>query len=349
MENSNKKVSIIIPCYNVEAYIERCIKSLIGQTIGVQNLELIFVNDASTDGTFQILEKYESRYPDSIILINNEINRKQGYARNIGMKYATGECIGFVDGDDWVDETMFLKMYHAIMEYDCDVAECEHLRTSSERKVQKELGDDFVYTVSDRETREALLVDMMNCAYICKKVYRREFLVSVKVEFPDDLIYEDEFFASIIFLYVKRYYYMPEILYYYYINPSSTTLSGTSVMKEFDTLKIEMSILDEMMKRNFYNEYRDYCEYRFIAKYYIQCLIRVFRKMKEPTSEIVEIISVMQLTVKNIFPDYNKNTYLSNSGQGGWKGFLKSVEKKITLDNIIEFQKQALHIFEVTG
>lgn len=349
MENSNKKVSIIIPCYNVEAYIERCIKSLICQTIGVQNLELIFVNDASTDGTLHILERYERQFPDSIILINNEINRKQGYARNIGMKYATGECIGFVDGDDWVDETMFLKMYHAIMEYDCDVAECEHLRTDSERKVQKEPGDDFVYTVSDKGTREALLIDVMNCAYICKKLYRREFLVSVNVEFPDDLIYEDEFFASIVFLYVKKYYYTPEILYYYYINPSSTTLSGTSVMKEFDTLKIEMNILNEMIKRNLCNEYRDYCEYRFISKYYIQCLIRVFRKMKDPTTEIIEIISIMQMTIKNMFPDYKKNIFLSNSSLEGWKGFMESVEKKITLENIVEFQKETLHLFEVTG
>jgi hypothetical protein len=171
----------------------------------------------------------------------------------------------------------------------------------------------------------------------------------VNAEFPDDLIYEDEYFAAIIFLYVKRYYYMPEILYYYYINPASTTLSGTPVMKEFDTLKIEMSILEEMMNRNFYYEYRDYCEYRFIAKYYIQCLIRVFRKMIEPTTEIVDILSVMQTTLKNIFPNYKSNRYLSNSGPGGWKGFMESVEKKITLENMIEFQKEVLHIFEVTG
>ena len=349
MENSNKKVSIIIPCYNVECYIERCIKSLIGQTIGIQNLELIFVNDASTDGTLEILEKYEKQYPDSIILINNEINKKQGYARNLGMIYATGECIGFVDGDDWVDDTMFEKMYYAITDYECDVAECEHIRTDSEIRIQQAPNNDFVYTVSDQNTREALLMDMMNCAYICKKVYRREFLDKLNVKFPENLIYEDEYFASLIFLYVEKYYYTSEILYFYYMNPNSTTANGTSAMREFDTLKIEMNILNEMINRNFYYEYRDYCEFRFISKYYIQCLIRVFRKMKEPTAESVETIKIMQLTIKNIFPNYRNNCYLCSRNFQEWKGFMESVEKEITLENIKEFQKETLRIFEVTG
>jgi glycosyltransferase involved in cell wall biosynthesis len=87
----NKKISIIIPCYNVEKYIERCIDSLINQTMNLDQMEFIFVNDASTDRTLDILLKYEKKYSDSIMVINSEENLRQGGARNIGLSYTNGD------------------------------------------------------------------------------------------------------------------------------------------------------------------------------------------------------------------------------------------------------------------
>ena len=79
-----KKVSVIIPCYNVESYIDRCFNSLVNQTIGMEHLELIFINDESTDCTMEKLLQYEQQYPENIILINFETNQRQGTARNTG-------------------------------------------------------------------------------------------------------------------------------------------------------------------------------------------------------------------------------------------------------------------------
>ena len=101
------EISIIIPCYNVEKYLMRCFLSLKNQTIGIENLELIFVDDASTDDTWDIIQKIENKYSQNVIAVHCDENGRQGRARNIGMTYATAEYIGFVDSDDWVEPNMF--------------------------------------------------------------------------------------------------------------------------------------------------------------------------------------------------------------------------------------------------
>ena len=93
-------ISVIIPCYNVSKYLDRCMDSLLKQTIGYNKLELIFINDASTDNTLDMLLGYEEKYPDTVLVINLEENKKQGFARNLALEYATGKYIGYVDSDD---------------------------------------------------------------------------------------------------------------------------------------------------------------------------------------------------------------------------------------------------------
>lgn len=119
-----KKISIIVPCYNAENCIDRCIQSLLEQTIGIENLELIFVNDASTDGTMTRLQQWEARYADSILVIDCEKNGKQGMARNIGLSYASAPYIGFMDNDDMAEPDMFEKLYEKATLYDCDLVAC---------------------------------------------------------------------------------------------------------------------------------------------------------------------------------------------------------------------------------
>ena len=104
------KVSVIIPCYNVEPYIGECLDSVIGQTIGKENLEIIVVDDCSTDNTVQILQAYETRYPEQMIVVLCEQNGRQGTARNIGLSYASGEFVSFVDSDDYMPDDAVEKI-----------------------------------------------------------------------------------------------------------------------------------------------------------------------------------------------------------------------------------------------
>lgn len=121
-------ISVIIPCYNVEAYIDRCMESLVQQTIGVEKLELILVNDASTDGTLDKLQKWESQYPDSVKVITYDTNIRQGGARNVGLNYATADYIGYVDSDDWVERDMYETLYHYAMQGNYDMVKGKFIR-----------------------------------------------------------------------------------------------------------------------------------------------------------------------------------------------------------------------------
>ena len=109
-----KKISVIIPCYNAQAYIPRCLHSIFSQTIGMETLEIILVNDASTDHTLDILLQFENKFPDSVIVVNLEQNIRQGGARNVGLSYASGEYVAFLDADDWWEEDKLKKQLEVL-------------------------------------------------------------------------------------------------------------------------------------------------------------------------------------------------------------------------------------------
>ena len=98
-----KLVSVVVPCYNAFMYLEKCIEHLLIQTIGLENIEIILVDDASTDGgaTLGIIMQYEQKYPENIIAVSLEENVRQGGARNVGVSYANGQYLIFCDADDW--------------------------------------------------------------------------------------------------------------------------------------------------------------------------------------------------------------------------------------------------------
>ena len=116
-EIKKPKISIIIPAYNVEKYIGECLLSIIKQTF--KELEIIIINDGSTDRTEEIIKLFKK---DKRIVIINQKNKKQGGARNTGLKIAKGEYIGFIDSDDWIEHNYYEELYKAILKYNADIA-----------------------------------------------------------------------------------------------------------------------------------------------------------------------------------------------------------------------------------
>ena len=102
------KVSVIIPVYNTEDYLKECIESLVNQTL--REIEILIVNDGSTDSSLEIMKEFKNKYPN-IIKIFDKVNGGQASARNYALPFAQGEYLGFVDSDDWVDSTMYEEMY----------------------------------------------------------------------------------------------------------------------------------------------------------------------------------------------------------------------------------------------
>lgn len=118
-----KKVSIIVPVYNMEKYLNKCMDSLVNQTL--EDIEIITINDGSKDSSLKILNEYKEKYPNKVVIINQE-NQGISVARNNGINAATGKYIGFVDSDDYVKTDMFEKLYKKIEKTKSDIVICDY-------------------------------------------------------------------------------------------------------------------------------------------------------------------------------------------------------------------------------
>lgn len=330
----NIKISIIMPCYNASKYIDRSINSLLNQTIGIKNIELILVNDASTDRTIDKLIKYEKIYPESIIVIDSKENLRQGGARNLALQYASGDYIGFVDADDWVDISMYEKMYEKAIEYDCDLVFCRNVRDEDNNKTfeLKSGKEDSYIKVDSKNERCNILASNLFGLNVWDKIYKRSLIFDNNIYFPEKLVYEDIFWSSLIYFYFKSAYILEERLYHYYVNNQSTVLCKN---KEYhlDILKVNRLKWNEYESRGLLNKYREVIEFDLINTYYFTCLkILFFRFSEVPYDIFIEI----QQNVKKYIPNYQKNKYLDKYTTEIYKILLELIDKNISKDEIEE-------------
>ncbi len=328
----DRKITIIVPCYNVEAYLDRCIQSLLDQTIGFSNLEVIFINDASTDGSINILRKYEERYPDNIMLIDLPVNNKQGAARNIGLQYATSDYIAFVDADDWVESTMYEKLYQRAIEYNCDMVCCKYKRVADETEAMGLTGyEDGFYHIQTAADRKAFVLDGIEGG-ICCNIYKRQIILENNILFPEGMSYEDNFWLPLLQLYIQKFYVVEEYLYHYYINLNSTITKRDS-FHHFDRLLIELMKLEEYKSRGFYSSFQDEFELQFLRIYFLNTLNILFTRFTIIPSEI---FYEMQKTVKICFPHYKENKYISDRLNESEIHMLLLIESRCTPDQLEE-------------
>lgn len=263
------KVSIIIPIFNMEKYIEKSFASLVNQTL--QDIEIICINDGSTDNSMNIIQKFANK--DSRIKIINQTNQKQGAARNNGIKIATGEYIGFVDSDDWVDLDYFEKLYTAAKKYNSDLALATNVRIGN-GKTKKRL----------QIIKEDFITDLQGKMDICRqwkdgcptnKIYRKSFLDKYNLSFPENIGCEDKLFTTQAVFYANGIATVPEIYYYYFRNPDSTVkLSKKSHVKNNDKENARKEVLN-FLKAN-HAQLRDK-DFWAIKKDYKFCGITLYR------------------------------------------------------------------------
>ncbi|MBQ9271940.1 MAG: glycosyltransferase [Alphaproteobacteria bacterium] len=193
------KVSIIVPVYNVQGYLGKCLNSLLAQTL--RDIEIICVNDGSTDDSLTILECFAHK--DKRIKVIDQENSGPGVARNNGMQATSGEYIGFVDPDDWVKEDMYEKMYHQAKTLDSDIVICDYVRYQEwtnriipqhffEKAVKYIKAEPVDIPSGENINRETLLDTLLiSPCYSWNRIYRREFLKKNNLLFTDSMCYED--------------------------------------------------------------------------------------------------------------------------------------------------------------
>lgn len=303
-----RKISLIIPCYNAVSTIDICLQSVVNQTIGIGNMEVILVNDASTDATFDKLCEWEKKYPDSILVVNCSENGKQGQARNIGMQYAAGEYIAFMDDDDIIEPQMYETLYQKAVENQCDVVVCQSVKQEGYQLVseQMEAEEDELFDISTAEERHALFYRDINRA-IWNKIYKRSFLLEKEIYFIRDNIYDDIFFSALVKQYCSRVYISKKVFYHHVISKSCASYNNDMV-NTIAYYQVHACLLREIKARGAYEQYSAYWDALFISEFII--FIETFAKRHgEMPSELYESI---KQEVMELFPQYDKNPVIKD-------------------------------------
>lgn len=302
-------ISIIIPCYNAAAYIDRCLTSVINQTLDLSFFQIICVDDASCDDTWLHLQEWEKRYPDTITIIHCDENGRQGRARNIAMEYCTSPWVSFIDADDWIERDYFEKMYAIALQCDCDLVSCNQYRDPSqeltylkERESGRESGLIRINTVAQRK---AFIASESVRHTACSRLIRRKILTEHEIIFPESVTYEDLLWGSVLNFYVEKVYILEEYLYHYYLNPSSTILKKNADY-HIDILTVSLMAWQEWQNRNFFADYRDEAEFLFLN---FCCFI--FMKMIVMRYDIppFSLFQLCKELVAEYIPDFFQNPY----------------------------------------
>lgn len=287
------KVSVIVPVYNVEKYLDRCLDSLVNQTL--QEIEIIVINDSTPDQSQIIIDKYMNLYPNKVFSYIKP-NGGLSDARNYGMSKMKGDYFGFVDGDDYVEYSMFEKLYERAIQEEADVTTCDFYWTYPNR-LQR--ATDGPYT-NERE----LLTKMMPTVW--NKLYKKSWFDSLDIEFPVGLRYEDSSFSIRLAPFIRKLAYVNEPLVYYVQRQDSITYTQNS--KVGDMLTVFNDIFEFYQKHNLYDQYQSELEY-LTLKYFLGSSFLRAAQIQDKNTRKAILKEGWDLLNKR-FPTWRKNQYL---------------------------------------
>lgn len=295
------KISIIIPCYNAEMYIERCLNSIISQTIGYEHIQMILVNDASTDGTLELLQRYEQEFPNNICVITYEENKGQAYARNLALQYAMAEYVLNVDADDWIELDAVEKMIHVVEKQPVDMVMCYNDRPKYEvAAISLRLGEDEYYEFDDPQIRKEVIMSQRLRVMACGRMIRKELLIENQIEFPEGYKFEDCYWTMRIYLAMKNVYIINETLYHYYWNPESTVNGGK---QDLDRVFVGMMLLEDAKRYGYYEQFKEEIDFYFYEKAFCDTIFALFR-FNQVSIEMIELIKKNLLLNCEILNNY---------------------------------------------
>ncbi len=288
------KVSVIVPIYNSEKYLERCIVSLINQTL--KDIEIILVNDASPDNSMDIVRKYEKLDP-RIVVIDNKVNIVA--CRNLGIKIAKGEYLGFVDADDWVEPTMYEELYQITYNEKVDVVASDVMCCFSS-------GRNVIETnIKEKDFDNADKVKASVAQFggrLFANIWKRE-LITNDILFLEHCLYCD---SIVIAWYMKANSFkkVSKPFYNYFVNDTSVTHRMDSE-RFFDRLVGAKDMLDRCRAIGLYAKYQEEIDYSFYRLYLKNTLLLINRSWTHIPSAFIK--SARQEFLNNV--DINKNKY----------------------------------------
>lgn len=286
------KVSIIVPVYNVSLYLDKCLTTLINQTL--DDIEIIIINDGSNDNSQTVIDKFIKL--DKRIKSFIKENGGLSDARNYGLKHASGDYIGFVDGDDYVDKVMFEKLYNKALKDNSDIVECDFYWCYDKKRVY----DRACYYFS----KESIFTNIR--VMVCNKLFKADIIKSNKVIFPLGLKYEDILFTYKVLSVANKISYVDQGLYYYIQRKSSITNFQTEKVRDifiiFDSLKNYYKSINK------YKQFKDIIEYLHIRYLLGSSYLRILGIKNKQLRKV--ILNENWQFLNSRYPNWKKNKYL---------------------------------------
>lgn len=315
-------ISVIIPVYNGEKYLRKCLDSIVLQTIGINNIQIIAIDDVSTDNSVNILREYENKFKDNIIVVLNKVNslKVSACSRNIGMEYVKGEYIIFCDQDDWFELDAFEELAN-LMEVNTDLDYIEYSFNYTEkngtyiRRTHAKKDGFHIYDVSYNKIKNiaACKKILPGATYVWTKIYRTSFLISNKIFHNDGVkktAFGDNFFSGLVVMYatkIGKYY---KALYNYRIHGDSFThKKEKNNLIQFERCSVGLIFWKECLERKLIDINPEMVEYIFLRTYYLKTFWQFLLEFDPiPFEKIIE----MRNNILTLCPDYNKNRIIKN-------------------------------------
>ena len=296
-----KKLSIIVPVYNVEKYLKRCLDSLVNQSL--EEIEVICINDGSKDNSLKILRQYEKKYPDKIQIIDKE-NEGVWKGRFDGVKKATGEFIGFVDSDDYVNLDFALKLYSNAIRNNSDIAVCGFDRIDLETGniYSREMCKSSKYNF-DIKKKPGNLLELNGAPW--NKIFKRELFDNMYKMQNTPRVLDDLMFQQLLYVHANHISFVNESLVYYMIRKDS-------IINTIKAEKIPLTYKCMLEVRNYYKkenpkllEYIDTCAFLHLG------ISLMYRVSEDKDVDFKEILSDNKSFLRKNFPKYRRSKYVS--------------------------------------
>ena len=303
------KVSVIVPIYNVEKYLEKCINSLLSQTL--EDIQIILVNDGSKDNSGNIAKEYEKNNKDRVIYVEKE-NGGLSDARNYGLKYATGDFIAFLDSDDYIEKNAYEEMYNKAIEENADYVECDFIwEFPNKIRVDKQ----YPY-----KNKKEMLSFVRVVAW--NKLIKRQLITDNNLEFPKGLRYEDVEFTYKLIPFVNKFAYVNKpFIHYVQREGSIVNVQNERTAEIFTVLD---NVIEFYKKNNIYEKYRDELEYNY-ARYLLCSSLKRMCKIKDKSIR-EKLLTESWERLNSNFPNWKENVILKTVNIGKNK-YMRTVNK----------------------
>ncbi len=296
----NIDISIIVPIYNCERYIAECVESVLAQT--VKNFELVLVDDASTDKSYEIAKEYKNQNPEIISLYRFEKNGKQGRARNYGIENSKGKYVMFLDSDDVLDPNICELLSGEAKRQNADIVFCDYMKClDGNEEYCVHVSKEYMGPLDVARRKALITTSVVPWA----KIIRRKMIIDNDILFPENTFYEDQATTYLYYMYATTVCKVEKALYKYRISQQSTT-TQRNVSRHFQALEMALLLIDRVKARNLYKDYYEEIEFFAIEQMYCRGIERIKEQFDDFPLEYAQ--KTLELLLKK-FPGMQDNKY----------------------------------------